>query len=160
VTLRVEPATQRHLLADCWQTTLRGSAADALCLVELRGFEPLTPCMPCSFGPPTFRRSGASAQRNDPPRVTVIVRWIPLVTAAYGTRVARPAITTRLTPSGHGSQLGPRVRPVPRRPPPRWQESGGLAAAGAGKPRTLVGFYRPTIEVTVWVLPSRYWTME
>jgi hypothetical protein len=25
---------------------LSGSAADALCLVELRGFEPLTPCMP------------------------------------------------------------------------------------------------------------------
>jgi hypothetical protein len=24
-----------------------GSPADALCLVELRGFEPLTPCMPC-----------------------------------------------------------------------------------------------------------------
>ena len=36
----------RHLLADCWQTTLRGWAGDALCLVELRGFEPLTPCMP------------------------------------------------------------------------------------------------------------------
>jgi hypothetical protein len=25
---------------------LSGSAGDALCLVELRGFEPLTPCMP------------------------------------------------------------------------------------------------------------------
>ena len=33
-------------LANLWQTTLGGSAADALCLVELRGFEPLTPCMP------------------------------------------------------------------------------------------------------------------
>ena len=33
-------------LANLWQTTLSGSAADALCLVELRGFEPLTPCMP------------------------------------------------------------------------------------------------------------------
>jgi len=28
--------------------------------------------------------------------VTVAVRWIPLVTAAYGTRVARPARTTTL----------------------------------------------------------------
>jgi hypothetical protein len=33
-------------LANLWQATLSGSAADALCLVELRGFEPLTPCMP------------------------------------------------------------------------------------------------------------------
>jgi hypothetical protein len=40
-------------------------------------------------------------------------RHIPLVTAAYGTRVARPAITTSLQPGGYGSQLGPRVRPVP-----------------------------------------------
>jgi hypothetical protein len=32
-------------------------------------------------------------------------RWIPLVTAAYGTRVARPARTTRLAPEGNGSQL-------------------------------------------------------
>jgi hypothetical protein len=45
VTLRVEPAaTRRHLLADCWQTTLRAEGGDAKCLVELRGFEPLTPC--------------------------------------------------------------------------------------------------------------------
>jgi hypothetical protein len=33
-------------LANLWQTTLSGRPADALCLVELRGFEPLTPCMP------------------------------------------------------------------------------------------------------------------
>jgi hypothetical protein len=26
--------------------TLRAGVEDALCLVELRGFEPLTPCMP------------------------------------------------------------------------------------------------------------------
>ena len=31
--------------------TLSGSAADALCLVELRGFEPLTPCMPLTSQP-------------------------------------------------------------------------------------------------------------
>ena len=28
-----------------WQMALRAAAGDALCLVELRGFEPLTPCM-------------------------------------------------------------------------------------------------------------------
>jgi hypothetical protein len=44
--------------------------------------------------------------------VTVSVRWLPLVTAAYGTRVARPARTTMLAPGGDGSQLGTRVRPV------------------------------------------------
>jgi hypothetical protein len=36
--------------------------------------------------------------------VTVIVRWIPLVPAAYGTRVARTAGTTMLVPGGDGSQ--------------------------------------------------------
>jgi hypothetical protein len=44
------PAKELHTgclkLADCWQTTLRSGVQDALCLVELRGFEPLTPCMP------------------------------------------------------------------------------------------------------------------
>jgi hypothetical protein len=35
--------------------------------------------------------------------VTVTVRWIPLVTAAYGTRVARPARTTMLRPGNDGS---------------------------------------------------------
>jgi hypothetical protein len=36
------------------------------------------------------------AQSTELLEVTVIVRWIPLVTAAYGTRVARPARTTML----------------------------------------------------------------
>jgi len=53
VTLRVGAATVRHLLADCWQTTLRAGAGDAKCLVELRGFEPLTPCMPLASQPLT-----------------------------------------------------------------------------------------------------------
>jgi hypothetical protein len=35
----------------------------------------------------------AGAQRNGRLGVTVIDRWIPLVTAAYGTPVARPART-------------------------------------------------------------------
>jgi hypothetical protein len=45
----------------------------------------LTPCMPCSFGLLPYRRSGAGAQPNGPLGVTVVVRWIPLVPAAYGT---------------------------------------------------------------------------
>jgi hypothetical protein len=52
---------------------------------ELRGFEPLTPCMPCSFGLLRSRWSAAAGQLNNPLRVTVTVRYIPLMTAAYGT---------------------------------------------------------------------------
>jgi hypothetical protein len=94
-----------EILAILWQATLSGSAADALCLGGLRGFEPLTPCMPCSFGLLPHPRSGMCAQPNGLLGVTVTVRCIPLVTAAYGTRVARPARTTRLAPEGNGSQL-------------------------------------------------------
>ena len=50
-------------------------------------------CMPCSFGLLPHPRSGTRVQSNDLLGVTVIVRWIPLVTAAYGTRVARPTRT-------------------------------------------------------------------
>jgi hypothetical protein len=39
-------------------------------------------------------------------------RCIPLVTAAYGTWVARPARTTTFAPGGDGSQLDARVRSV------------------------------------------------
>jgi hypothetical protein len=46
----------------------------------------------------------------------VNVRCIPLVPAAYGTRVARPARTTLLPPGGDGSQPGRRVRLVPGDP--------------------------------------------
>jgi hypothetical protein len=43
----------------------------------------------------------------------VIDRYIPLVTAAYGTWVAQPARTTTLPRDSDGSSLGRRVRPVP-----------------------------------------------
>src|SRR5215218_3102120 len=66
---------------------------EALWQVELRGFEPLTPCMPCSFGLLLRPRSEADAEPDGPLQVTVSVRYIPLVTAAYGTWVARPAGT-------------------------------------------------------------------
>jgi hypothetical protein len=47
---------------------------------------------------------------SDLHRVTVTDRQMPLVTAAYGTRVARPAKTT-VARGGNGSQLAQRVRP-------------------------------------------------
>jgi hypothetical protein len=59
--------------------------------------------MPCSFGVLPRRRSWTGAQSNRLIRVTVIVRQIPLVTAAYGTRVARPVRTTALAPGRYGS---------------------------------------------------------
>jgi hypothetical protein len=68
--------------------------------------------MPCSFGLLHRPRSEPWAQPIGPLRVTVTDRQIPLVTAAYGTRVARPARTTRLAPGGGGSRLAQRVRSV------------------------------------------------
>jgi hypothetical protein len=50
----------------------------------------MTPCMPCSFGLLLHPRSGMCAQPTGHVEVTVADRYIPLVTAAYGTRVARP----------------------------------------------------------------------
>jgi hypothetical protein len=56
----------------------------------------LTPCMPCSFGVLPHPRSGRCAQPNRLLELTVTVRHIPLVTASYGTRVARPVRTTTI----------------------------------------------------------------
>ena len=47
----VTEVTHSETLANLWQAALNGSPADALCLVELRGFEPLTPCMPLTSPP-------------------------------------------------------------------------------------------------------------
>jgi hypothetical protein len=76
----------------------------------------LTSCMPCSFGPLRSSRSGGSVLVAGPCGVTVTIRYVPLVTTAYGTWVARP-------PAG-----GPEGEAHPRCPPPRGQEPGGLAA--------------------------------
>jgi hypothetical protein len=54
----------------------------------------LTPCMPCSFGPLPQPRSEMRAQPTGLLEVTVTDRYIPLVIAACGTRVARPARMT------------------------------------------------------------------
>jgi hypothetical protein len=40
-----------RFLANLWQMALRAGVEVALCLVELRGFEPLTPCMPSTSRP-------------------------------------------------------------------------------------------------------------
>src|SRR5512132_2702694 len=68
--------------------------------------------MPCSFGLLPHPRSEASGQPTGLPEVTVTDRCIPLVTATYGTRVARPASTTMLPLEGDRPQLAQRVRPV------------------------------------------------
>jgi hypothetical protein len=68
--------------------------------------------MPCSFGVLQHARSGPDAHAADPVGVTVADRCIPLVTAAYGTQVARPARTTSHARGGDGSQLDKRLRPV------------------------------------------------
>jgi hypothetical protein len=80
-----------------------GSAAWSVVSKLSRLRRDLTPCMPCSFGLLPHPRSGASGALSAPLRVTVSVRWIPPVSAAYGTRVARPARTTALPPGGDGS---------------------------------------------------------
>jgi hypothetical protein len=54
----------------------------------------VTPCMPCSFGPLPHPRSERSILVDSPYGVTVTIRYVPLVTAAYGTWMARPARTT------------------------------------------------------------------
>jgi hypothetical protein len=60
--------------------------------------------------PPPQVRDVRPAHR--PLEMTVTDRWIPLLPAPYGMRVARPARTTTLPPGGDSSQLTRRVRPV------------------------------------------------
>jgi hypothetical protein len=79
----------------------RGKPRPAL----VRGFEPLTPCIPCSFGLLLNPKSGVYILPNGPLGVTAIDRWGPLVTAAYGTWMARPARTTVIPPCDDSSQL-------------------------------------------------------
>jgi integrase-like protein len=55
-TRRVSNDHGPRFLANLWQMALRARGEDALCLVELRGFEPLTPCMPLTSQPLTTQR--------------------------------------------------------------------------------------------------------
>jgi hypothetical protein len=87
-----------------------------------------TPCMPCSFGllpcPGQERGALSTGLLSD--------HDCPLVSAAHGTRVARPARRTRPSPGGDGSHIGQRVRPVLGEPPLVGTSPEGLAAAGWG----------------------------
>ena len=65
-----------------------GGRMMALARDGAEGFEPLTPCMPCSFGLLPTPGQRRCAQPIGLLHVTVSVRWLPLVTAACGTWVA------------------------------------------------------------------------
>jgi hypothetical protein len=67
--------------------------------------------MPCSFGFQRHRRSKAGGPLSGHLQVAMTDRWIPLVTAACGTQVARPG-KTMLGPGGAGSQADRRVRSI------------------------------------------------
>jgi hypothetical protein len=56
-------------LANLRQATLSGNPGVALCLVELRGFEPLTPCMPGH--PHHLTRPSATS----PDTTSALLRW-------------------------------------------------------------------------------------
>jgi hypothetical protein len=118
------------------ESDAEGGRMMALTLVQLRGFEPLTPCMPCSFGLLPRPRSGTCAQSNGLLQLTVTVRCIPLVTAPYGTRVPRPARTTMLAPRGRRLPARPEGEARPRRPLHRWQDPKGFAAGRTLGPQT------------------------
>jgi hypothetical protein len=89
----------------------------------------MSACMPCSFAPCRRSKSEASAQCNRPLGVTVTVRWIPLVTAACGTWVARPARTTMAPLGGDGSQVDRKGEA-----PPRWSRFVGKSPEDSRQP--------------------------
>jgi hypothetical protein len=104
-----------------------------------RSLRPLV-CHAVSASSPTPGHGRATRVR-DLLRVTVTVRWIPLVTAACGTRVARPARTTMLPPGGDGSQR-PQGEARPRRP------TVSLASCrGSARPRTGRAGSRATLRL-------------
>jgi hypothetical protein len=91
-------------------------------------YVPRTTFMPRGFSLLSHRRSATGARCNGPVQMTVTARWIPLVTAAYGTWVAWPATTTWLPPDSDGlparqeGQPGPRWRFLVGKPR-RWRGS-------------------------------------
>jgi hypothetical protein len=72
--------------------------------------------MPCSFGPLPYPKSGMGGEPNGFLQMTVADRYIPLVTAAYGTWVARPARTTMLRLAATAPSWDCKVRPVLGKP--------------------------------------------
>ena len=97
---RPGPAAVRPPGADITNTAptvARGVCTQARVSKPAPACSGVSACMPCSFGPPPSRRSAMCAQFKDPLRVTVVIRWIPLVTAPSGTRMARRAVRGRLS---------------------------------------------------------------
>jgi hypothetical protein len=103
-------AAMSETLANLWQATLSGRPGVALCLVELRGFEPLTPCMPSRECPyerswsPSFAvlMAGSRLSRCGPP-VTVVVPSDVLQTSSQVlhddliiTSALRPVLSRRI----------------------------------------------------------------
>jgi hypothetical protein len=111
-------------------------------------------CMPCSFGLLPHPRSGTRAQPTGLLEVTVADRWIPPMTAAYGTRVARPARTTTLAPGGDGSQLGQRVRSVLGVTTVSWARGRRARGRLRIKPVTVQAFSQRSRKVTAVCLGS------
>jgi hypothetical protein len=118
-------------LANLWQAALSGCPADALCLVELRGFEPLTPCMP-SRDPD---RSGPTK-----PRITRHATEAVVVTRGVSRGLVRLQLLPRCPPNDH--EHAPPPGPRRWRPLPCESESGDfltmgrIAAAPAWRNRT------------------------
>jgi hypothetical protein len=95
----------------------------------------MTPCSQSQIGRCPYLRRRGSAQVEAASWLSVVVRSEPFRTAVNGTLAARPARTTMLAPSGDGSQLDGRVRPVRGDPPARGQEPEGSRQLG-GETRT------------------------
>jgi hypothetical protein len=104
------------------------SRADDVPRGELRGVEPLTSCMPCSFGPRGSLRSGAPVQPNDPVRVTTTVRWLPSLPASCGMRGGTVGEDEATSNVARWLELSCWARPVLGDYLPRGQEPEGLAA--------------------------------
>ena len=111
-----------RFLANLWQTALSGRPADALCLVELRGFEPLTPCMPSrdprhSTHHETLRRRVRPWNRAVDSWwlvVALAVRLLPLCCRLNWTRDACRVNGGNLWPLPYEVKNGPLNGAVPR----------------------------------------------
>jgi len=115
----------------------------------------MSACMPCSFGLFPRPRSGPRTLPNGALGVTVIVRWVPLVPAAYGTRVARPGGSDEAYSWPRWLQPGPEGEARPRLPLHRRQEPGGSRQLGHQALNLSRAFASPSHESVV-VYPGSF----
>ena len=142
-----------------WHTTLRAEVEDALCLVELRGFEPLTPCMPLMLGwfttPCNTSRVHITAQVRNAAEGWVVGRREVTCSAVSGKSLARdPTWSFERRPRTWEcpGRTAPAVRCCPpgsARPRPRGMWRGCLHRCRA--PRCLILKARP---------PRRRWPTD